>query len=52
MQIVQNRFGNPAAPNTVSFYNSTVRKVKINAKMLGSTQYELAQATNKGIPEN
>jgi len=40
------------APNTVPFDNSKIRKMKINAKMLGRTQCEFAQATNKGIPEN
>ena len=41
MQIVLNRFGNHAAPNTVPFDNSQMRKVKINAKMLGRTQLYL-----------
>ena len=52
MQIVLNCFGNRMAPNTMAFDNSKMRKVEINAEMLGSTQYKLAQATNKGIPEN
>ena len=37
MQILLNRFGDRAAPNIVPFDNSTIRTVKINAKMLGST---------------
>ena len=41
MQIVLNSFGNHAAPNTVPFDNSQMRKVKINVKMLGRTQLYL-----------
>ena len=46
MQIVLNRFGNHAAPNTVPFDNSQMRKVKINAKILGRTQLYLFDLFN------